>query len=415
MENSMNKLIHGDSRDIGILLNKDVIIQTTITSPPYFDMKDYGVDHQIGYGQQYEDYLNDLCSVFALVWNQTCDNGTLWIVIDTFKRNGVVVPLPFDLASKLKEIGWLLQDVIIWKKDKTVPWSNSGFMQRKFEYVLLFSKTKTFKSRRDSVRVFDTAQLKKWWVKYPERYNPKGRALEEIWEHPIPVQGSWGKKYIRHFCPLPKEMVANMIQISSDENDVVFDPFAGSGTVLAQAAYMKRRYLGIELNEQYIQMFRTYLDETLKDGLRDYETTLNNCEQQTFEQTIKNLRALKFGRMLWTKLSLDNSTKLYVEITGDGVGDKILSARYCFISKKNDPRLDAQIKMLASKPPLSKFGIDYSIEFMKSLPGDAQTKELFCYSKTNSYSYIRNGHWMDKNVVLVSPICVQLNDKDYDY
>ena len=197
------------------IVSKDIQIQTTITSPPYFDMKDYGVEGQIGFGQKYEEYLNDLKSIFNYVFDYTKEDGTLWIIIDTFKRDNAVVTLPFDLVQKLKEVGWLLQEIIIWKKDKTVPWSSNGFMQRKFEYILFFSKYSSYKANKDNVRIYDTSQLKRWWVKYPERYNPKGKALDEIWEFPIPVQGSWGNEYIRHFCPLPKEMVATMISIRS--------------------------------------------------------------------------------------------------------------------------------------------------------------------------------------------------------
>lgn len=139
----MNQIINFDSRElIKAVRLEGRKVQTTITSPPYFDMKDYGVDGQIGFGQKNDDYLIDLQKVFSQVYDITKDNGTLWIIIDTFKRNNAVVTLPFDLVQKLKETGWLLQEIIIWKKDKTVPWSSKGFMQRKFEYILFFSKNK---------------------------------------------------------------------------------------------------------------------------------------------------------------------------------------------------------------------------------------------------------------------------------
>ena len=185
MKDKLNTIYNIDSRRISEVLSDNIRIQTTISSPPYFDMKDYGEDDQIGYGQSYEDYLQDIKNVFKQVFHYTKDDGTLWIIIDTFKRNNSIVMLPFDLASRLQESGWLLQDIIIWKKDKTVPWSNNGFTQRKFEYVLFFSKSPMFKSNKDKVRVFDTRHLKKWWVKYPERYNPRGKALDEIWEYQI--------------------------------------------------------------------------------------------------------------------------------------------------------------------------------------------------------------------------------------
>lgn len=69
----------------------------------------------MGYGQKYDDYLEDLKSIFKQVFHQTKDDGTLWVIIDTFKRNHNIVPLPFDLTAKLQQVGWLLQDIIIWK------------------------------------------------------------------------------------------------------------------------------------------------------------------------------------------------------------------------------------------------------------------------------------------------------------
>jgi DNA modification methylase len=246
-----------------------------------------------------------------------------------------VVTLPFDLADKLKEIGWLLQDIIIWKKDKTVPWSNNGFMQRKFEYILFFTKSTNYKYNRDNVRVYDTSQLKRWWVKYPERYNPKGKALDEVWEFPIPIQGSWGDEYIRHFCPLPKDMVATMIKISSDEGDVILDPFAGSGTVLSQSAYMNRRYIGFETNKEYIQMFEDYMKKTFNRGREEYELTNQDISQAKFEETVLNLRALKYAKVLLSNIQKETGIKSFriiVELNGtSSLQHKLLKVNYRFI------------------------------------------------------------------------------------
>ncbi|KAF6586438.1 site-specific DNA-methyltransferase, partial [Paenibacillus sp. EKM208P] len=73
-------------------------------------------------------------------------------------------------------------------------------------------------------------KLMEWWIDYPERYNPEGKVPENIWEFPIPTQGSWGNKIdfgeeeFRHACPFPPEMMARLILLSSDKNDVVLDP-----------------------------------------------------------------------------------------------------------------------------------------------------------------------------------------------
>lgn len=410
MKNNLNEIYNCDSRRLSDVLAEDVMIQTTISSPPYFDMKDYGVGNQIGFGQSYEDYLRDIKSVFEQVYRYTKDDGTLWIIIDTFKRNNSMVLLPFDLASKLQESGWLLQDILIWKKDKTVPWSNNGFTQRQFEYILFFSKTPKFKSNKDRVRVFDTRQLKKWWIKYPERYNPRGKALSEIWEYPIPVQGSWGKKYIRHFCPLPKDMVSNMIMISTDEGDIVFDPFAGSGTVLSQSAYMNRSYIGFELNTTYIEKFKSYLAETLEAGKKEYQKILGDTGQLDFEEQVLNLRALKYGRMLVRMIQDEFKIPAKVLVKRSLQDGKRSIVHFIFIGVSEELVGDIVNKTI-KKAPLSKYEICPLISYQREL----QNKEkLYCYSITNSYSYMKNVTYNDPRARVLSPIKVDLNEIDYD-
>ena len=400
MKDILNTIYNVDSRRISEVLPKDIQIQTTISSPPYYDMKDYGEEKQIGFGQSYDNYLQDIKLVFDQVFSYTADDGTLWIIIDTFKRNNSIVLLPFDLASKLQESGWLLQDIIIWKKDKTVPWSNNGFTQRKFEYVLFFSKSPKFKSNKDSVRLFDTRQLKKWWIKYPERYNPRGKALDEIWEYPIPVQGSWGKKYIRHFCPLPQDMVSNMIQISTDEGDIVFDPFAGSGTVMSQSAYMNRPFIGFELNNHYIQKFTAYLSETLESGKQNYKRMLTRDEQNEFENKILDLRALKYGRLLVKILQdeLNLYAKVLVERIRQDHNHSIV--HFTFIGIQ-EVIVEKSIKNAISKAPLSKFEISPVFSFQDEMNVDLNWSY---YSITNSYSYLRDVEYNDPRVRVISPI-----------
>ena len=410
----MNKVYNGDSRCLLEILPEGVQVQTTITSPPYFDMKDYGVEGQVGFGQKYEEYLEDLKEIFAQIYTVTKDDGTLWIVIDTFKRDHAVVTLPFDLVQKLNSVGWKLQEIIIWKKDKTVPWSSKGFMQRKFEYVLFFSKQNNYKTNKDQVRIYDTQQLKNWWVKYPERYNTKGKALDEIWEFPIPVQGSWGTEYIRHFCPLPKEMVATMISISTDEEDVVFDPFAGSGAVMSQSAYMKRTYLGIEINPQYINMFEAYLKSTIESGKKEYYSYMNTMDQVAFETTIQNLRALKYGRILLNNIEKDygiNDLKIYVQRTESSISSKI-KVEYTFIGRQLDDEFYRMISTYTNRPPLSKYGIIPT--FKCGIDLSMLNIEIYMYSKTNSHSYLRDCNYMDSKVKIISPIKVDLYEKDFE-
>ncbi len=398
-----------DARNILQILRPETQIQTTITSPPYFDMKDYGIDGQIGFGQSYNDYLDDLKQVFSGVLERTKSDGTLWIIIDTFKRHNNVVLLPFDLARELQDVGWYLQDIIIWKKDKTVPWSTKGFSQRKFEYILLFSKDAQFKYNIDSVRLCDTSQLKEWWINYPERYNPKGKAIDELWEFPIPVQGSWGDKYVRHFCPLPKELVSRIISISTEEGDIVFDPFAGSGTVLSQSAYMKRQYIGFELNPEYIEMFNKYLLATIEDGRIEYELSKCTNAQTSFEDTILNLRMLKYAKLLLVMLKKENiadNIKVFVECMGDSdVKYKLLTVKYIMICENLESIEDIKsiIAARVSQPPFSKFGIEALFEFVTTMDFMHQ-RDVYGYFINNVHQFVRNADMKDSKIRVISPI-----------
>jgi DNA modification methylase len=355
-----------DARKIGDLI-KEPIVDVTITSPPYFDLKDYGYKEQIGYGQTYEQYLEDLNIVFKNVYDCTKETGTLWVIIDAFRKDGEVVPLPFDFSNKIRNIGWKLQEVIIWGKDRTVPWTHKGQMRNLFEYILMFSKTDKFNFYIDEIRDFET--LKKWWVRYPERYNPKGKTPNAIWNFDIPTQGSWGNGYIKHFCPLPEEMIAQILKLTTKENDVALDPFAGSGAVLSKAHNMKREYLGFELNQEYIDMFTDYLSKTGEKKRKEYELEQKNqYGQNDFQKIILQLRVLKYARTLYkqlTKLGYENITRIYVELTSKKPQNSfgLVVAKYCILikSSKKKEQFSSVLREIVSKPPLSKFGVESNI------------------------------------------------------
>jgi DNA modification methylase len=410
-----------DARDISNHMCGKVI-QTTITSPPYFDMKDYGTENQIGFGQTYEEYLNDLKIVFKGVFKITKDDGTLWIIIDTIKKNDETILLPFDLSTKLKEIGWKLQEIIIWKKDKTVPWASSGFVQRKFEFILLFSKTNQYKCHRDITREYDTKHLKQWWVKYPERYNPKGKAMDDVWEYPIPTQGSWGDQYIKHFCPLPMDMVGNMIQLTTNEQDIVLDPFSGSGAVLSQAAYMSRKYVGFELNKDYISMFKHYLKNTIIEGQKKYKAfQSDHYQQDNFEETIIRLRCLKYAKLIYQKIGKKDRANLkYIFVEDSGVSNekfKLKKVKYLvsIVDVGVVRELRQKIDKLVSKPPFSKFGIEPEITIEIPTKTSRTPHQLFGYKYNNTHKTIGNvtiEHIPD-NVKIISNIKMDINENDY--
>ncbi len=298
----------GDARKLDYLLGpysspSKPLLTATITSPPYGNLKNYGHPDQVGWGQPYEEYLVELRRIFRSVYNHTRDDGCLWVVADSLRPAGPDVrrlePLPFQLADELAGIGWALRDVIVWKKDKTLPWSGRGRLRNAFEYVLFFVKSSQYKFHVDRLR--DPEELEQWWVKWPERYNPGGKVPDNVWEIPIPVQGAWGSTAIQHACPLPPDLVERLLLLSTDPKDVVFDPFAGSGVVVAEAERLKRRAIGIELVPQHIKAYESIVrSEILKRPGRD---VAGSKRQRTeLSESILKLRALKYPKVIVKQL-----------------------------------------------------------------------------------------------------------------
>ncbi|MDD4898381.1 MAG: site-specific DNA-methyltransferase [Methanocellales archaeon] len=300
--------IVGDSRDIEKMFREQKIgkPEIIITSPPYFDVKNYeNKEGQIGYGQEYDDYLKDIINIFQKCYDLSSSNATFWMITDTIKKDGFTLPLPFDINRELCNqfsTTWRLKDVIIWNKTKNIPWNAKGRFKNHFEYVLFYTKDEKYKFNIDKVR--EVADLKKWWLTYPERYNPKGKAPSNIWEFITPIRG-WGNGYLNHFCPFPFLLAERIISISTDENDLVFDPFAGSGSVLAMAYVMNRNSVGIDINEKYkINFEKEVLIGAQKYwARREKELKLIEEKIKEFESINIKLRENKLGSIAiqWAK------------------------------------------------------------------------------------------------------------------
>ncbi len=365
----MNQYFIHDARKVDEL-PIDSSVDVVITSPPYFDMKDYGSKNQIGFGQSYEKYLDDIELVFKKCFKITKDTGSLWVVVDILRKDGELKLLPFDMAQKIQKGGWHLQDIVIWEKDKTVPYTHNGEMRNISEYILYFNKSARFKFYRE--RITTIHDLKEWWQRYPERYSPNGKSPTNIWSFAIPLQGSWGKTYIKHFCPLPEKLMERIIHLSSDIDDVVLDPFAGSGAVLSAAYRLNRKYVGCDLNKSYREMFFEYI-KTVRplDTKKAYEDNA----MINFSKTIEKLRILKFPKKLLLEYKkkfpdiFDNLTSIIVlpnKLKKDFPKNKFITATYVLITKNPSFISEDNLLKIANNPPLSKYGIYPDIQIMTS-------------------------------------------------
>lgn len=384
----------GDARDLDALLERaskaarsdgGPFLQTTITSPPYATLVDYGSKGQIGFGQSYEDYLDSCRGVFEGIFQWTLDTGSMWVVADSLmerRRDGNpsrFVPLPFELAAQASAVGWTLREVIIWRKDRTRPWSHRGKLRNGFEYVLFFVKSSNFTFNVDSLR--DTGSLKSWWVKYPERHNPWGMTPDNVWEIPIPVQGSWDNAAFRHACPFPSELVRRMVALSSVENDVIFDPFAGSGAVVAGALREGRRGFGIELNADYVSLFRKSAP-VLRTERSD------PAPVSVMTQRLLELRMLKYPKDLVNQLLRAGFTTSQIraavmevesinyEPARNGFGEIECSIIVADdISELETARLSKVVTDVATRPPLSKYGLHVRCDVVSITEADAKFQE----------------------------------------
>lgn len=295
MSSNSNYII-GDSRKLKEIFDNYNIPKPNviISSPPYFDILNYNNnENQIGFGQDnYEDYLNDVCDIFQNCYDLSETNSSFWLVIDTFKKNTLLKVLPFDIVNHLTKKynkTWLLREVIIWDKEKNVPWNGRGNFRNQFEYILFFTKSNDFYFSIDEVREIN--DLKKWWKTYPERYNPNGKSPSNVWNFTTALRG-WGNDNQEHLCPIPFPLLEKILLISSKENDVVFDPFAGSGSLLALGEKMGRVTYGIDINVAYKELFHDeIMNSCLKYWTKKQKENQNNLHYlQEFKTTNKILR-----------------------------------------------------------------------------------------------------------------------------
>ena len=284
-----------------------------------------------------------------------------------------------------------------------MPSSGRGRLRNAFEYILYFVKGPKFKYHVDSIR--DTEELEEWWVKWPERYNPRGKVPDNVWEFEIPVQGTWGTTAIQHACPLPPDLVERMILLSTDKGDVVLDPFAGSGVVIAEAERHKRKGISIELVKKHINAFEKVVrPEIIERGGPLAELRKKRKAKDELRETILNLRGLKYSRVLMKEM-LNKHPELprpalalaFIDdlmLEGDTDSNTVLAASYVFIYETLNGEVSAiraALDAFGEKRPASKFGVAAQVEIATrtELPELLQGQsQLFLYEGGRTYQTV---------------------------
>lgn len=225
----------GSSEKMKALQNGSV--QTAITSPPYWNLKDYYKEGQIGQ-EPYDVYLSRMKSVWAQCYKKLSNSGTLWININVRVHEGRAILIPKDIIEQCKCLGFYYKGIIIWHKSSGIPTGPLNIVDR-FEYILIFAKSNDYYIDSNILATF--TDYKNELINSGAFWNINRKA------------GSVGKKYI-HPAIYPNDLVARIIQSTTKENDLVLDPFLGSGTSLIAAAQLHRSFVGYEYNDGFKEL-----------------------------------------------------------------------------------------------------------------------------------------------------------------
>ena len=296
-----NLIWYGDCREVlRTFAAMGLQANTCVTSPPYFGLRDYGHDGQIGLEQTPESYIANLVEVFRCVRDVLRDDGTLWVnlgdsynaspgqrkVTDkagTKQRTNAGAPgapsrsveglkpkdligIPWRVAFALQADGWYLRQEIIWAKPNPMPESVKDRCTKSHEQIFLLSKSAKYYFDHEAIKEPAVCGRMRGPAEHPDKKSTNGNAglsrrepeetrnKRDVWTVATrPFKGA-------HFATFPPELIEPCILAGSPLGGVVLDPFMGSGTTAAVAKQHCRQYLGCELNPEY----RTLIEERLK-------------------------------------------------------------------------------------------------------------------------------------------------------
>ncbi len=305
----MNKIFFGDCREImRRLIAEGIKVQMCVTSPPYFGLRDYGVDGQMGLEKTPEEYVVKMVETFRLVRDLLADDGTLWLNLgDTYANTGTgghgktggadksslagslpvdagcpttreipfglkpkdLIGIPWRVAFALQADGWWLRQDIIWAKPNPMPESVTDRCTKSHEYIFLLSKSQKYYFDGDAIRepsVDPEGSRNRYKSKFggekanvvlgdsgiDTRTRPVGMRIFDGRRNKRSVWTVTTKPYrSAHFATFPPDLIEPCILAGSRPGDIVFDPFMGSGTTAQVALKHGRQYLGAELNAAY--------------------------------------------------------------------------------------------------------------------------------------------------------------------
>lgn len=310
----MIEILHGDALE-KIKLLKDKSIDCIMTSPPYWQLRDYGVDGQLGLEDTVEEYIEKLLKIFDKCWKILKNTGTLFVnlgdsysnsnLISATRRRGFskddrpdtmlkkekciarkksLVGIPAMFMLEMIKRGWILRNKIIWHKSNILPESVKDRFTNDYEEVFFFVKNekyyfekqyepyaeRTLNALKNGIIPNSHKYLEREYIKNKPKSRMRnvkkdwltvvsemGRNMRTVWNI-----GTVGIKEA-HFATFPEELVRRCILAGCPENGIVLDPFLGSGTTLRVAKQLNRNGIGIELNQKYIEIAKSRIGNDL--------------------------------------------------------------------------------------------------------------------------------------------------------
>jgi DNA modification methylase len=294
----------------------DGSVRCCVTSPPYWGLRDYGNDGQIGLEQTPEAYVAEMVEVFRDVRRTLTDDGSLWLNLgdsywnnfgggsgtmttgnaqavkqrgrhqmpkhDLFKIKDLV-GIPWRVAFALQADGWWLRQDIIWHKPNPMPESVTDRCTKAHEYVFLLTKSARYYYDADALREQTVTAIdgrgstqERKEAGHPTRYGMANRG--DGWSMPSisAPEGGRNKRSVwsittkpfkgAHFAVMPEALAEPCVLAGSAPGDLVLDPFTGSGTVAVVALRNNRRFIGVELNPEYVDIANDRINTSTAQG-----------------------------------------------------------------------------------------------------------------------------------------------------
>lgn len=280
-------IVNGDSREMNCL--NDESIHLIITSPPYWQLKDYGTDAQIGYHHSYEEYINNLNLVWKECYRVLYNGCRLCVNIgDQFARSVYygrykVIPIREEIIKFCENIGFDYMGAVIWQKVTTsnttgggvqmgsYPYPRNGILKLDYEFILLFKKLGEAPKPTKENKELSKMTAGEWNTFFAGHWNFAG------------------VRQNNHLAMFPEELPRRLIKMFSFAGDTILDPFAGSGTTNLAARNLDRNSVGFEINKEFIPVIKQKLSA---DKNANWEIAFEFAAEKAeinFESEIKNL------------------------------------------------------------------------------------------------------------------------------